>query len=209
MKKDELFTVLDTVAKGIADTFGPSCETLIHDLDTLSHPILAIYNGHVSGRTVGSTTSIKDGSPASYDLDLQKLQSPHVNMLAAEDNKLLKSTTLPFFAEDGVLGLGINFDFTAFQQAEQAIKALTAFNGFLYEDLRLHQMPQIDSLFQEAIKGFDKPPQALGKQERLTLLTRLSSNHFFEQQKAIPYLSEQLGVSRYTIYKNLKEIEPT
>lgn len=206
MKKDELFTVLDAVAKGIADTFGPNCETLIHDLDTLSHPILAIYNGQVTGRTVGSTTSIKDGAPASYDLDLQKLQSSHINMLAAEDDKFLKSTTIPLFAEDGVLGLGINFDFTAFQQAEQAIKALTAFSGFLYEDLRLQQMPQIDSLFQEAIGGFDKAPGELSKQERLILLTRLSANHFFEQQKAIPYLSEQLGVSRYTIYKNLKEL---
>lgn len=206
MKKDELFSVLDILAKGIAETFGTNCETLIHDLDTLEHPILAIYNGHVTGRSVGSTTSIKDGSPAAYDLDLKKLQSSHINMLAAEDNKYMKSTTIPVFAEDGVLGLGINFDFTALEQAEQAIKSLTAINGFLYEDLRLNQTPQIDSLFHDAAAGFEKPPSMLSKQERLQLLKRLSSNHFFEQQKAIPYLSEQLGVTRYTIYKNLKEI---
>ena len=58
MTKAELFTVLDSVAKGIADTFGSNCETLIHDLDVLEHPILAIYNGHVTGRKAGSTTSI-------------------------------------------------------------------------------------------------------------------------------------------------------
>ena len=59
MKKDELFTILDTVARGVAETFGPNCETLIQDLTTLSHPILAIYNSQVTGRSVGSTTSIK------------------------------------------------------------------------------------------------------------------------------------------------------
>ena len=206
MKKAELFPVLDTVAKGIADTFGANCETLIHDLDTLKHPILAIYNGHVTGRSVGSTTSISDGAPSSYDLDLQRLQSPHVNMLAAGENKHLKSTTIPFFAEDGVLGLGIKFDYTAFEQAEQAIKSLTAINGFLYEDLRLSQTPHIDSLFQEAMQGFDKPAAALTRDERLTLMTRLTSNHFFEQHKAVPYLAERLGISRHTVYKNLKEL---
>lgn len=208
MKKDELFTVLDTVARGIAETFGANCETLIHDLDRLDHPILTIYNGHVTGRRAGSTTSIKDGAPASYSLDLQRLQTPHINMLAAEDNKFLKSTTIPLFAEDGVLGLGINFDYTAIEAAEQALKSLTAISGFLYEDLRRHQTPQIDVLFQEAAQGFDKPLQQLTKEERLTLLTRLSSNHFFEQHKAVPYLSQQLGVSRHTIYKYLKELTP-
>lgn len=206
MKKDELFTVLDAAAKGIAETFGANCETLVHDLSTLEHPILSIYNGHVTGRSTGSTVSINDGSPADYALDLSHLQSPNVNMLAAADNRHIKSTTIPFFAEDGVLGLGINFDYTAFEQAEQAIKSLTSINGFLYEGLRRNQTPQIDILFQEALQGFDKPPQELSKEERIALLARLSSNHFFEQHKAIPYLSEQLGVSRHTIYKNMKEI---
>lgn len=206
MTKAELFTVLDSVAKGIADTFGSNCETLIHDLDVLEHPILVIYNGHVTGRKAGSTTSIKDGAPSDYDLDLQKLQSPHINMLAAEDNRHIKSTTIPVFAEDGVLGLGINFDFTALEQAEQALRSLTAINGFLYEDLRRNQPLQIDSLFQEAAAGFAKPMNALTKEERLVLMTRLKSNHFFEQHKAIPYLAEQLGISRHTVYKDLKEI---
>ena len=206
MTKAELFTVLDTIARGVADTFGANCETLIHDLDTLEHPILAIYNGHVTGRSVGSTTSIKDGAPSDYALDLQKLQSPHINMLAAEDDRHIKSTTIPLFAEDGVLGLGINFDLTAIEQAEQALRSLTAINGFLYEDLRRNHPLQIDSLFQEAAAGFSKPVTALNKEERLTLMARLSSNHFFEQHKAIPYLAEQLGISRHTVYKNLKEI---
>jgi len=207
MKKDELFSILDTAARGIAETFGPNCETLIQDLTTLSHPILSIYNSHVTGRSAGSTTSINDGSPADYALELSKLQSPHINMLAVDGSRRMKSTTIPFFAEDGVLGLGINFDYTAFEQAEQAIKALTAINGFLYEDLRRNQPLQIDSLFREAAQGFDKPIAQLSRQERLMLMRRLKSNHFFEQHKAVPYLAEQLNVSRHTLYKDLKALD--
>ena len=207
MKKDELFSILDTAARGIAETFGPNCETLIQDLTTLSHPILSIYNSHVTGRSAGSTTSINDGSPADYALELSKLQSPHINMLAVDGSRRMKSTTIPFFAEDGVLGLGINFDYTAFEQAEQAIKALPAINGFLYEDLRKNQPLQIDSLFREAAQGFDKPIAQLSRQERLMLMRRLKSNHFFEQHKAVPYLAEQLNVSRHTLYKDLKALD--
>ena len=58
MNRDEAFEFLDRTARGIAEMFGSSCETLVHDMGVPSHPILSIYNGHVSGRTVGSTVDI-------------------------------------------------------------------------------------------------------------------------------------------------------
>lgn len=205
MKKEDLFPILDTIAKGIADTFGSDCETLIHDLDTTDHPILSIYNGHISGRTAGSTMDIL-GRTSSSSFDINKLQHAHVNTLAERDGHKIKSTTIPVFAEDGVLGLGINFDYTRLDNVSQALKALTDVNGFLYEEINRKPAPQIDSLFQDAVRFTDKPADQLSKEERLMLLSRLSINHFFEQQRAVPYLAEQLGVSRYTIYKDLKEL---
>ena len=58
MDRDEAFEFLDRTARGIAEMFGSSCETLVHDMGDPSHPILSIYNGHVSGREVGSTMDI-------------------------------------------------------------------------------------------------------------------------------------------------------
>ena len=58
MDREEAFEFLDRTARGIAEMFGSSCETLVHDMGDPSHPILSIYNGHVSGRTVGSTLDI-------------------------------------------------------------------------------------------------------------------------------------------------------
>lgn len=206
MTKSELFPILDTIAKGIADTFGPGCETLIQDLDTVSHPVLSIYNGTVSGRSTGSTTDIL-GTTTDSTINMDKLRQPHINMLAERNGRLMKSTTLPISAEDGVLGLGINFDYTDLSCAAQALKALTQVNGYLTADLRQNQQPQIDSLFEEAAQTLDTPVKQLDKHQRQQLLVRLHLNHFFEQQRAIPYLAEQLDVSRYTIYKDLKELE--
>ena len=58
MTREEAFEFLDRAARGIAEMFGSSCETLVHDMGVPSHPILSIYNGHVSGRAVGSTLDI-------------------------------------------------------------------------------------------------------------------------------------------------------
>ena len=42
MTREEAFEFLDRTARGIAETFGSSCETLVHDMGLPSHPILSI-----------------------------------------------------------------------------------------------------------------------------------------------------------------------
>ena len=50
--------MLRQVAAGIAAQFGSSCEVVIHDLSKHpDHTIVAIVNGHVSGRKVGDGAS--------------------------------------------------------------------------------------------------------------------------------------------------------
>ena len=58
MEKQEMLALLTSMARGIAKTFGKNCETLIQDLDRADHPILAIFNGHVTGREVGSVEDV-------------------------------------------------------------------------------------------------------------------------------------------------------
>ena len=58
MEKDEVLDFLKRLAESIAVMFGDCCETLVHDMSVPGHPILAIYNGKVSGREIGSTQDI-------------------------------------------------------------------------------------------------------------------------------------------------------
>lgn len=65
--------LLCQIAKGIAAQFGSHCEVVVHDLTRhADHTIVAIENGHVSGRKVGgrcppplcwSAWSIRSGRP--------------------------------------------------------------------------------------------------------------------------------------------------
>ena len=41
------------VAEGLAEMLGPDCEVVLHDLSQMPHSIVAIENGHVTGRRPG------------------------------------------------------------------------------------------------------------------------------------------------------------
>ena len=50
--------LLRQVAAGIAAQFGSGCEVVVHDLSRHpDHSIVAIFNGHVTGRKVGDGAS--------------------------------------------------------------------------------------------------------------------------------------------------------
>lgn len=59
MLKDRDFEALQKLAKGVAAQFGSDCEVVVHRLsaDTMEHSIVAIENGHVTGRKVGDGPS--------------------------------------------------------------------------------------------------------------------------------------------------------
>ena len=79
MTREEAFEFLDRTARGIAEMFGSTCETLVHDMGVPTHPILSIYNGHVSGREVGSTMDIMG---IGLELDEQAATTDQVNLAA-------------------------------------------------------------------------------------------------------------------------------
>ena len=100
MTRDEAFEFLDRIARGIAQMFGSSCETLVHDMADPSHPILAIYNGHVSGREVGSTLDVLG---TARPLDASAATADLVNTAAiTPDGRQIKSSTFHLFGTDGL-----------------------------------------------------------------------------------------------------------
>ena len=64
MNREEMLNFLKNEARGISVMFGPNCETIVHDMTRPGHPILAIFNGTVTGREVGSTADILKARPS-------------------------------------------------------------------------------------------------------------------------------------------------
>ena len=204
MTREEAFEFLDRTARGIAEMFGSSCETLVHDMGVPSHPILSIYNGHVSGRTVGSTLDILG---TDRELEPEARTSDQVNLYATTPSGAqIKSSTFHLIGEDYNLALGINFDYTSLVYANRILVDLMSAEADLKTALWQGGDSALSDLFDECLAALGKPADALGKADRLKLVAMLEQKNAFSYRKSVPFVSRRLGVSRYTVYKYLDEL---
>ena len=204
MTREEAFEFLDRAARGIAEMFGSSCETLVHDMGVPSHPILSIYNGHVSGRTVGSTLDILG---TDRELEPEARTTDQVNLAATTpEGRQTKSSTFHMIGEDYNLALGINFDYTSLVYANRILVDLMSAEADLKTALWQGGDSALSDLFDECLAALGKPADALGKADRLKLVAMLEQKNAFSYRKSVPFVSRRLGVSRYTVYKYLDEL---
>ena len=204
MTRDEAFEFLDRTARGIAETFGSSCETLVHDMSVPNHPILSIYNSHVSGRSVGSTQDI---TGTARNLDEEALVTDLVNMFASTpDGRQIKSSTFHLIGEDYNLALGINFDYSSLVYANKVLVDLMSAQADLKAVLYQGDSRQLAEVFDECLAAVGKPIQALTKADRMKIVALLEQEDAFSFKKAVPYVAKRLQVSRYTVYKYIGEL---
>ncbi len=201
MTREEAFATLDRMAKGIAEMFGTNCETVINDLADPLHPVLAIYNGHISGRTVGSTQDI---TGLEQDLHLDR---DMVNLLAVTPTgQQTKSSTFSIRGDDYHFGFGINYDFTPLTYANRVLLDLMHTEVDFHSALYKSRESGVGELFEEATLRIGKPVREMTKADRLRVIEQLKEMDAFSYRRAVPYVASHLGVSRYTIYKYLDEI---
>ena len=205
MTRDEAFEFLDRTARGIAEMFGASCETLVHDMGVPTHPILSIYNGHVSGREVGSTMDIMG---VGLELDEQAATTDQVNLAAVTpDGRQTKSSTFHMIGKGYNLALGINFDYTSLVFANRILVDLMSAQADLRSALwQPGDAKQLGDLFDQCAASLGKPLDAFTKADRLKLIALLRARSAFSYRKSVPYVAGRLGVSRYTVYKYLDEV---
>ena len=88
------------LAKGIARHFGSNCEVVVHDLypENAEHSIVAIENGHVTGRRLGDGPSHVVWEALKGDP--RKLEDRLAYLTRTEDGKILKSSTIFIRDED-------------------------------------------------------------------------------------------------------------
>lgn len=195
MNREEAFLFLDRLARGMAEMFGKQCETLIYDMSVEGHPIIAIYNGEVTGRKIGSMVDVLK------EVDF-------INHLAiTPDRRQIKSSTFHFNGEDYKFALGINFDFTDLVQTNKLLLQLMNVGGDLQSAISKAGEGMLSTLFEECLAIIGKPIDAMKKRDRLKLIKLLKQKNVFEIHKSVPYVSEQLNVSRFTIYNYLHELE--
>jgi len=199
------------VIEGIAKTFGKNCEVVLHDINNPQSSIIAIANGHVTGRTVG-------GPMSEYGLSaLRKgeYDKNKVNYLKkTSDGRILKSSSLFVKDENGkVIGfLCINFDMSELSIIKSLLNDfIEVSDGISIENSSEESFGSnindvLNSIVNRTLDSLGKPVAFMSKEEKVNIVELLDQKGVFLIKGAIDYVAKVLCVSRYTIYNYLDEI---
>ena len=205
------------LAKTIAEMFGKKCEVLIHDFSNPQHSIMAIENGHVTGRKIGDPITDLALSIWKKDGYGDKKIDRVVNYKTkTKDGKMLKSSSV--FIRDNqkkIIGcICINYDLTEHSMfhkvmddfcttfdldKEKSERDIETFTGDVNEVLK--------NIIQEAIEKIGKPVSLMQKEDKLMVAKITDEKGAFLIKGAINQLAKEINVSRYTIYNYLEEIK--
>lgn len=197
------------LARGIAQQFGSNCEVVVHDLDSndVEHSIVAIENGHVSGRRVG------DG-PSHIVLealrgDCARLEDRLAYLTRSDDGKILKSSTIYIRDDDGrAIGVfAINYDITLMLAMENMLRQFTATEKESREPEAISRNVSdlLDELIEQSVKLVGKPVALMHKEDKVKAIQFLNETGAFLITKSGDRVCKYFGISKYTLYSYIDE----
>ncbi|OLR93362.1 helix-turn-helix transcriptional regulator [Actinokineospora bangkokensis] len=206
---DAVLAALVPVVEGLAATFGPACEVVLHDYRRGERSVVAVA-GDVTGRRVGGALSeiglavLARGDAAENDLNY---------VTHTPTGRVVKSSTMPLRDSSGaVIGaLCVNLDVTALRQAGDVLAALagttraplptTTFTDDFEE--------VVDAVVRAEEQARGKSVDVLSRGERLDLVRALDARGAFAVRGAATRVAARLGMSRSGLYADLAECRKT
>ena len=176
----------------------------------MEHSIVAIENGHVTGRKVG------DGPSHVVLEQLGKKIDPNLNdhlcyLTRTREGKLLKSSSIYIRGEDGEVGaiFCINFDISALSMMEHSINELISPKDVTQKEperITLNVSDLLDDLIQQSVELVGKPVALMTKEDKVKAIRFLNQNGALLITKSGPKICQALGISKFTLYNYLEEI---
>ena len=200
----KLLDLLEQIAKAIAAQFGSNCEVVIHELYGKSaySSIVAIENGHVTGRKVGDGAS-HVAMEQVRNADAQRMD--HLSYLTkTPDGKILKSSTMYIRGKGGkvVAILGINYDISSLLMVEDAVHELIDKKDKTQSEPEkiVNVNDLLDELIAQSVALVGKPVALMNKEDKMRAIGFLSQNGAFLVTKSGDKIAKYFGISKYTLY---------
>lgn len=208
MLKEQEMQTLKQIAKGVAAQFGSNCEVVIHEITEKSaySSIVAIENGHVSGRKVGDGPS---------HIVLEQLGKVSENpedqtcyLTRTPDGKILKSSSFYIRDENGTVSaiFCINFDISVLTMYEKALSDLIAPKNTVHrepERITLNVSDLLDDLIRQSVELVGKPVALMTKDDKVRAIQFLNKNGALLITKSGDKIAKYFSISKYTLYSYL------
>ena len=198
------------LAHALALQFGSGCEVVVHDLEAAdpSHSIVAIENGHVTGRKLG------DG-PSHVVLEAlhageERLEDRLAYLTKTADGKILKSSTVFIRDDDGrTVGIfAVNYDITILRAMGDTIAEVVGTGPSAPrepEPIVRSVADLLDDLIEQSVQLVGTPVALMTKEEKVRAIRYLNDTGAFLITKSGPKVCKYFGISKYTLYNYLDE----
>ena len=203
---DRIMEQYNQLVPFLGAALGDNCEVAL--LDCRSRQVVAIANGHVSGRSVGAPMTDlaqriadrRDWVHTDYITNYEGLSC---------ENGVLRSSTY-FIKENGeLLGmLCVNIDTSSFRQISTLALRLA---GLEFPNLHMEQETFVDSATDTIRLTLRETfpagvPESFSREDRRMVLRQLLSRHVFQVKGAVPRVAKLLGCSEPTIYREISRL---
>ncbi|GHC97390.1 DNA-binding protein [Streptomyces violarus] len=206
-ERDAILAALAPVVEGIAATFGPVCEVVLHDYRNPEKSVIAVA-GSVTGRTVGGAMSeigmrVLAGGDEAAD-ELNYVTRTRNGALVKSSTMVLRDSTATVFG-----ALCVNVDVSAVSQVHGLLGALA---GIRTEPAELPTTTfgnDIDSVVDALVDVHQSKQRGswaeLDRAERLELFGGLDTRGVFAVRGAVEQVAARLGISRASAYNYLSQ----
>ena len=218
-EREAVINALRPVVPMLAAMAGPHLEVVLHDVSKPENSVIAIANGHISGRSVGS--SVLEGPQndkgfaaatriKSKDGAVHSIVEDYVTVTA--DGRELRSASAIFRDAGGepFATLCLNVDLSAFK----------ATHGWLSQMLKpmmaaVAPAPvappesQMDTLMQEIISEAVGPggsAETMKREEKIQAVGAMQRRGLFIVKGGVERAAAALGVSRFTVYNYMEQL---
>jgi len=201
------FQFFKSLLKMLASQWGENCEIVLHDWSQgYDKTIVAIENGHITGRKIGDCGSnlglevmrgtVQDGDRYNY-------------FTQTETGKTLKSSTMYIKNDSGkaIGALCINMDISNLITAQKALENLVVpEKNEVAEFFASNVNDLLGFLIKESIKKAGKPVNNMAKEDKMEMLRFLDEKGAFLISKSGAKICKVMDISKYTLYNYLDEI---
>ena len=173
-----------TTVKFLGSVLGPDYEVVLQDLSNINHSVIAIENGHISGRTIGSPlTSAVFQMLSSKVYEEDDFIANYKGV--AENGHILRSSSM------------------FIKESKENVKDLSS---RITENFAIDVASLREQIFNDATANFTTPVDRLNQNERKEIMIKLYEQGLFQLKGSIPFVAKRFSCSQATIYRYLGEI---
>ncbi|MGC6061443.1 helix-turn-helix transcriptional regulator [Enterobacter kobei] len=209
--KTSVISVLKAALSALEATLPSNIEVVIHDFSQPDSSVVAIINGHVSGRQEGSELLSGPDKDISFlaftrERSCEGTEIYKNYFTVTRDGRKLNSASAIYFDNNNepLVGFCINSDVTQFDMLKNALSQIDP-GGI--EDVS--QKNQVSDEMKNAVDRIIAECASEGenlraKRTRIKIVSIIKSKGLFKIKGCVGYTADLLGVSRHTIYNDLK-----